>query len=117
MYWGVPFIDERCSAPDALSRSYHLSAGNWWRGTTIVTVALIIVIVLTLVVSFVLGIITVIGGSDLLVRSILTQSLGSVLGIFLTPALPAAFVAGYFDLRLRREGDDLAARVGKLTSN
>jgi hypothetical protein len=43
-----------------------------------------------------------------------TQVIGVAATIFTTPMLTVALVAMYHDLRLRRDGGDLAARVSTL---
>jgi hypothetical protein len=42
------------------------------------------------------------------------QVVGVIVSIFTLSAIPAALVAIYRDLLLRREGSDLAARLGAL---
>ena len=100
---------------DALGRSWHLSKGNWWRGVTILTVVLILLIVLSMIGSFCVGIVMGIARADSTTFVIATQLLQAVLHVFMAAAVPAALASTYFDLQLRREGGDLAARVGNLT--
>lgn len=114
MYWLVAMIDQRASALDALSRSWNLSRGHWWRGITIITIAMVIVIVLSMIVSFVVGFGAALGRPDATSMLIGVQVLSAALNVFILPALPAAICAVYFDLQMRREGGDLAGRVGSL---
>jgi hypothetical protein len=44
------------------------------------------------------------------------QIITAVERVFVTPMIPAVLVAMYYDLKLRREGGDLAARTKSLQS-
>lgn len=114
MYWGVSLMEERGSALDAIGRSWQLSKGNWWRGIGILTVVGILVIVLSMVGSFCVGIVMGFAHADRTTLIIVTQALQGIVHVFIAAASPAALVSIYFDLQLRREGGDLAARVGNL---
>ncbi len=115
MYWGASLMDERGSALDAIGRSWHLSKGNWWRGISTLTVVGILLVVLSMVGSFVIGIVMGLARADRTTLVIVTQAVQGFLHVFMAAASPAALVSIYFDLQLRREGGDLAARVGNLT--
>jgi hypothetical protein len=105
----------------ALSESHRLVWGNWWRTTAILTVGFIVVLVIYLAVSLVLGVLTpllVLGGGDagtvLLITMISSLLLGVLVSLLVTPLYIALLLAIYWDLKLRKDGDDLAARVGAL---
>jgi hypothetical protein len=90
----------------ALSESHRLVWGNWWRTTAV---------------SLVLGVLTpllVLGGGDagtvLLITMISSLLLGVLVSLLVTPLYIALLLAIYWDLKLRKDGDDLAARVGAL---
>lgn len=116
MYWSTSLMDERGSAVDALGRSWALSKGNWWRGIAILTVVVILMVVLSMVLSFVVGMVLAMVHSDRVVVMLVTQGLQGIYNVFMSAAMPAAFAATYFDLQLRREGGDLAARLDRLTT-
>ncbi len=116
IYWMVAMIDEGSSAPAGLARSWKLSKGFWWRGVSIVFIACLIMVVLFMAVSFTVGFVVAFGRPDRVATVILTQAIGGAFGIFMTPAIPCALVAAYYDLQLRREGGDLAGRLSGLAS-
>jgi len=53
---------------------------------------------------------------DLTTLQLSLQAVGVTVSIFTLPMMPAVLVATYRDLKLRREGSDLAARLGALPS-
>lgn len=113
-FWGVSLVDRGGSATDALGRSWRLVKGHWWRASTIVFVALVMVIVLSFLLSFVVALPAFVSSARTVPAQVVIRMIGAVLNTFILPAIPAASVACYFDLQLRTEGGDLAARVGQL---
>ena len=103
---------------DALTGSHRLVWGNWWRTAAILTVGFIIVLVLYVVVGIVIGAIMPLVGmsaEDLLVTTLVTNLVVSMLAsLLLTPFYLSLVIAVYWDLKLRKEGGDLASRVGAL---
>jgi hypothetical protein len=105
----------------ALSESHRLVWGNWWRTAAILTVGFIIAFVIYMAVSLVLGIVmpfAVLGGGDagnlLLITMITSLIIGILISLLVTPLYIAMLLAIYWDLKLRKDGGDLAARVGAL---
>ena len=85
----------------ALSRSWDLVKGNWWRVFGIMLVAIII----AAGVSFVLRMIPMLA----------TTPVGSILGAILTiPIVVTASTLLYYDLRVRKEGYNLDTLAGEL---
>ncbi len=113
-YWSVAIQAEGDSGTAALGQSWSLSRGHWWRGTTIAGVALIILMVVMLALFSVIGILAATLARDVLMLMLVTQGLSAMLNVAIIPVFPTALTATYFDLKLRREGGDLAARVGGL---
>ena len=113
-FWGPALIEQRGSATAALGRSAHLVKGYWWRASTIVFVAAIMVIVLSLLVSFVVALPTFVASARSVPAQVAIHLFSAAVSTFITPATPAAAIAAYYDLRLRKEGGDLATRVGSL---
>lgn len=105
---------------DALTESHRLVWGNWWRTATIFTVWFIMLLVLYLVMGLLVGIVTpllVLGaGADnmLLMSTVSGWVIGLAMSLLVTPFYVALPIAVYWDLKLRKEGGDLAARVGAL---
>ncbi|HEY5809522.1 MAG TPA: hypothetical protein VIT67_16220 [Povalibacter sp.] len=102
----------------ALTGSHNLVWGDWWRTFAILSVGFIIVLVIYLAVGMVLGVaIPLIGlGSDnpLMFSMISTVLVGTLASLVLTPFYVGMLIAVYWDLKLRKQGGDLAARVGAL---
>jgi hypothetical protein len=102
----------------ALQSSHQLVWGNWWRTTAILTVGFIIVMVIYMLVGLIVGIaIPFLGvdSADFLLNLQLTSLLVTALMTFLVmPFYVALLISAYWDLKLRKEGGDLAARVAAL---
>jgi hypothetical protein len=122
---GIYFLGALCLWPacvfigkagplQALQQSRDLIRGYWWRTSTILTVALILVIVLSWVIGALLAAVIPFFHRDLVAMQLGLQVVAVIVSIFTLSAMPAALVAIYRDLKLRREGSDLAARLGAL---
>ena len=105
---------------DALTESHRLVWGNWWRTAAIMTVGIIIIMVIYFVAALIIGVVTpllvISGGTENLVLYTLISSLliGVLMNVLVTPFYISMAVAIYWDLKLRKDGGDLAARVGAL---
>ena len=113
-FWGISLVDRGGSGTDALGRSSRLVKGHWWRASTIVFVALVMVIALSVLMSFLVALPAFVSSARSVPVQVVIRIIGAAVNTFILPAIPAAAVACYFDLQLRTEGSDLAARVGKL---
>jgi hypothetical protein len=104
----------------ALSESHRLVWGNWWRTAAILTVGLIVILVIYLVAGMIIGILApflMLGGAadDALLFTIVSSLLvGLLMSLLVTPFYIALAISIYWDLKLRKDGADLAARVGAL---
>jgi hypothetical protein len=102
--------DERPAA--SLMRSWRLTTGNFWRLSLIYTVALIILIALYLVIASVAGFLAgVLGHGDVAMVTAFAEVIGIVLGALATPFYGALQLAVLADLKVRKEGADLAQRI------
>ena len=103
---------------DALIGSHKLVWGNWWRSATVLTVGSILVMIIYMAVGFLIGLIDPfigLGVADLVTYSLITGLLiGVLMNLLVMPFFSALLIALYWDLKLRKEGGDLAARVGTL---
>ena len=105
---------------EALSESHRLVWGNWWRTAAILTVGFIIIFVISMVAGLISGVLTPLlalsGGARylLLVTTIVGWVVGIGMNVLLTPFYVALPISVYWDLKLRKDGGDLAARVGAL---
>jgi hypothetical protein len=109
---------ERAGPIAALTGSHQLVWGNWWRTMIILTVGFILLVVIYLAIGMILGLVTPLIASrsaDPLFFAMFSSVIIASLATFIvTPYYGALAVAIYWDLKLRKEGGDLAARVGAL---
>jgi hypothetical protein len=105
----------------ALSESHRLVWGNWWRTFVMLSVGVIILIVIYLIVATIVGLIAPflmigsVGAEDVALYALVSVGLIFVfLSLLLTPFYISLGIAIYWDLKLRKDGGDLAARVGAL---
>lgn len=110
----VVLIVEDKGALQSLGRSWTLTAGHWWRVATILTVLIIVIVALVLFVGIVAGIIAASMGSIGGISGILVQAISLLGNTLISPLYAAVLVAIYHDLKLRKEGADLAGRVSAL---
>ncbi len=106
--------DER--GGQALSRSRALVAGRWWPTFSTLLVVLFITTTLTFVVT------VFVGGSTILATNtasstttrVVTELLTAGVNVIVTPISAAVATIIYFDLRVRKEGFDLALMIQRL---
>lgn len=102
----------------ALTGSHKLVWGNWWRCAAVLTVGGIMVMIIYMAAGLIITVIMPfirLGGADLLMSSLVSAMLiGVLVNLLVTPFFSALLLALYWDLKLRKEGGDLAARVGAL---
>ncbi len=113
--WTAALFIEDASAIEALASSWRLTQDRWWRAAAIFTVAVFIVIVLSVVFAFVGGIIAALSGSSIMESTSVLQLFTVGSGAVAYPLDAAIWLAMYHDFRLRREGGDLAARAQALS--
>jgi hypothetical protein len=105
---------------EALGRSWNVTTNKWWRSSTILTVAVIMIFILELVAGLGGGLLVALSGglhsTDLLGVTAAGSIMRAVVYIFILPMLPAVMLSTYYDMKLRREGADLAARANSLQS-
>lgn len=105
---------------DAVVGSHRLVWGNWWRTCAVFTVTAILLIVLFVAVSFVVLIVTPFAGmaaSNSVVAGMVVQLvLNAAVNVLISPFTSAVLIALYWDLKLRKEGGDLASRVNALSA-
>lgn len=96
----------------SLARSWRLTTGSFWRLSLIYTVALIILIALYAVIGAMAGFLAaVVAHGDLAMVTAFTQVIGIILGALATPFYAALALAVLADLKVRKEGADLAQRI------
>ena len=122
--WGRLFLANIALVVDdtavfkSLETSWTLIKNHWWRSATVYTVAVIIAVVFYLVIAFLTALLSglVVGimhGSRVMI-TLLSELISIAGGTVLMAFLPAVLLIIYYDLKLRREGADLASRVNAL---
>nr|WP_298728839.1 hypothetical protein [uncultured Steroidobacter sp.] len=105
---------------DSLKGSHKLVWGNWWRTCGVLSLLSILVFVILLALGFVTALAVPFAGlavADAFVAGMVMQAITNfAFYVFLGPFGSAAFIALYWDLKLRKEGGDLAARVNALSA-
>jgi hypothetical protein len=100
------------SALAALKRSHRLVWGNWWRTLAVVSVPMVVVMILYLGLGIAFGATLVMSegkpASDMLITANLTEA---AIGGITAPLIYSIMIVQYHDLKLRKEGHDLAARL------
>ena len=96
----------------SLARSWQLTSGSFWRLSLIYTVALIILFALEIVIATVAGFLAgALAHGDLAMVTAFAEVIGIVLGALVTPFYGALALAILADLKVRKEGADLAQRI------
>jgi hypothetical protein len=119
--WMAVMFAEDLGGASSLGRSWDLVKGHWWRVTGVGFVSSIVIWILSVAigisVGLVFGLIGVHGTTpDAMLRRVQLIGAGGELARLLTiPLLTAAWLAIYQDVRLRRDGTDLAARTEALS--
>lgn len=112
----VAIYVDRAGPLASLKSSWRLTKGHWWRATTILATAMIMLLVLyfaVITLSYLGGYLTHYGPIH---RFVIAPLVIMVTYTIIYPLAAAIWVAMYNDFKLRREGGDLAARVGALNS-
>jgi hypothetical protein len=110
----VVLIVEDKRATESLRRSWTLTAGYWWHVAIILTVLIIVVVALFLFIGIIAGIVAASTGSTAGTGGVLIQGISLLGNTLISPLYAAVLVAIYHDLKLRKEGADLAGRVSAL---
>ena len=107
---------------ESLRHSHRLVWGNWWRTAIIGSVVFVVYYVIYLAIEIPFAVIDQIvfesepGDLPGFAQAMLSL-LGSTLSTVVTfPLMTSVFVAVFHDLKLRKEGHDLEARVEALTA-
>jgi hypothetical protein len=112
----VAIFADRKGPKASLTTSWHLTKGHWWRSLAILTVGMTIILVLFFAVSLASELLAFLTHFNGTYRLLAGPALLTVCYTFMYPMGPALTVSMYNDFKLRREGGDLAARVGALNS-
>ncbi len=118
--WPAAIFAAGCGGAAALGRSWALVGGHWWRVTLIGFVGGVVMWIFELAV----GIVTMLAAglfspplgdvAGFIHRMRVAAAIAQVARVVTMPLLTAIWLAIYHDLKLRREGGDLAARAEAL---
>ena len=101
---------------DALKQSHAYVWGNWWRTLLYISIAgiisMIIYFILLIPFGFIIGFLA--QGDPMMLAMI--DIMNQFLSFVITPFMVAMFLPLISDLRLRKQGGDLAARIGTATA-
>lgn len=98
----------------ALKRSHNLVWGNWWRTLTVITVPVFVIIIMYMGLGFVSGFLVAIGYNlPIDTFQIVIHLFQAAVNALFLPLLYAILIVQYHDLKLRREGGDLEARLAR----
>ena len=108
-------IDDR-GIFESIGTSHKLVWGSWWRTALYFTIIIIIMFAVMLAVQLTFGLIIGLvahtgpgnGGMSFL---IVLQVINQLVSLVFMPVLIALFIPYFHDLKLRKEGGDLAARI------
>lgn len=116
-----PALFENKGPFDSLTESHRLVWGNWWRTFVIFSVGVVVIFVIYMLAALIIGLIVPFlafgtGGAEnaLLIGMIGGLLIGTLMSLLVTPFFISMAIATYWDLKLRKDGGDLAARVGAL---
>jgi hypothetical protein len=124
-FGAIATVVDRKGPIEGLKYSWGLVRGRWWRTLILGTVAMLIAMVPYIVIGIVVG---VIGAAAALAFGVTPSADGQdvvllidlivtpVVSAFGTPLIYGLGLAIYYDLRLRREGGDIAERIAAATA-
>lgn len=101
---------------ESLSESHKLVWGNWWRTALYLTIIIVIMFAVMLAVQLtfglLIGLVANVGpGDGKMSFLIVLQVVNQLVSLVFMPVLIALLIPYYHDLKLRKEGGDLAARI------
>lgn len=112
----VAIVVEDSRISDSFGISRRLIKGYWWRSATITSVAMVIALVLILLSGMISALLAGLFGLNTIAGVVSRTVVGGLLNSFGYALMPCVLVAMYYDLKLRHEGGDLAARVDALAA-
>jgi hypothetical protein len=104
----------------SLKKSHNLVWGNWWRTLVILSVPTIILLVILggigILSAALIGFSVSQSEGDFLQYQLMLEVAQYIINVFLAPLFPALMIILYHDLKLRKEGADLDAKIAGTAS-
>jgi hypothetical protein len=113
---GPVLAAERAGVFASVSRAWNLTQGHWWRAMTVLGVAAVIQLVISLALAMLLIVVGVAFRGEPALASLFTLAVQGIERFFVAPFLPIAGIVLYHDLKLRVDGDDLERRAEALAA-
>jgi hypothetical protein len=110
----IAIVVEDAAVFKSLEISWTLIKDHWWRTATVYTVAIIMAMVFYVVLAFASGLVIGLMHGSPTMTVVLSELITLVGGTVLMAFLPAVMLTLYYDLKLRKDGADLASRVNAL---
>ena len=114
IFYSYIIVIEREGPISALKTSHNLVWGNWWRTALLLTILFVIVYVLliglTIPISIALPLMLPTQQDPMMFMYVFNISYAIIYAI-VTPLMLSLFVVVYYDLKARKSGADLAARI------
>jgi hypothetical protein len=121
VYWAgtlqlafIALVVEDTSVSESMAVSRRLIKGHWWRAATLYSVVIVIALIVNFAVVFITAAVSAFLGAGGTTMLVVSQIVALIPGTLIAPLYPAVYVAMYYDLKLRKEGADLAGRVNAL---
>ncbi len=96
---------------ESLNHSHKLVKGNWWRLATIGGIAFIILYLVYLVAAVLVGFAMGFRGTDPAFVFMVDMVSTLIGGLLMMPFFSALYVEMYREVKMRKQGGDLAARI------
>jgi hypothetical protein len=111
-------VVEGLKGTKALSRSFNLVQGRWWRTFAVIFLGVILIPgIIQFAIIFLLGMgLEALGTENVTTFVILNQSISTIAALIATPIQVAVLVIVYFDHRVRKEAFDLQLLADRLGS-
>ncbi len=110
------YVMDRRGIIDSLNKSHKLVTGNWWRSLAVLSVPVLVAIALFGGTGAITGGAAALGAAaagegKASMFFLLLQLSQYIIEIFMVPMFSAFMIVLYHDLKLRKEGGDLRARI------
>lgn len=113
IFWPQAIVLETKGVRSGLGRSWRLLRGSFWRVLIIVILMGIFIWIITVTPTYTISFAAILFPSPL-VSILLSTTVATIIGIFVSPIRYAILTLLYYDLRIRKEGFDLEMRAKQL---